>query len=336
MELEITGTETPEQLEAMLENIGEVEIDTGTDTPQETSIESLESPESKSEEAAEKPEQSEEDADGKSALMPENPEEPSRGIMARDGKHIIPYDVLEAERADKQRIITEALELRQQLQEQQRRAEILAAQISQAGMSPDPLPEKAKFTGEQLAGIREAYPELADTFTLMARKMDYLEARMEAERAPAPALPAPLKEALEAVPELNNWRQSDPDRFALAVHLDERLQGEAAWKDKTLIERFTEVARRTRAAYGGDNTAPGAADSPGDAATKTSATAARMESDAQKAAQLPVSPSDIGMPGAQEDDAVTRALKASPEELTQMMARMSQSEIESLLERAGL
>ncbi|EFK6277246.1 hypothetical protein A8W96_005579, partial [Escherichia coli] len=55
---------------------------------------------------------------------------------------------------------------------------------------------------------------------------------------------------MNAVPVLKTWQESDPDRFSVAVSIDGKLQNDPAWKDKTLTERFAEVARRTQVAFG--------------------------------------------------------------------------------------
>ncbi|ECO0902467.1 hypothetical protein AA449_28565, partial [Salmonella enterica subsp. enterica serovar Newport] len=76
-------------------------------------------------------------------------------------------------------------------------------------------------------------------------KYDYLQAKVQgAQPQQEEKDNTAVTAALNATPDLVEWQQSDPDRFALAVHLDEKLQTDPAWKDKTLTERFAEVARR--------------------------------------------------------------------------------------------
>jgi hypothetical protein len=66
-------------------------------------------------------------------------------------------------------------------------------------------------------------------------------AGIHTQPAPVESTGNPVTDALKATPELEGWQSADPDRFSLAVHLDEKLQADPAWKDKPLTERFSEV-----------------------------------------------------------------------------------------------
>ncbi|ECI3890492.1 hypothetical protein AHV09_27700, partial [Salmonella enterica subsp. enterica] len=233
MDFEITGEETQEQLEELMAKMGEIEVE-GDDEEPEDSAEHSDSETSETVQT---------DTGDKQAPTPGGgteeegqPQEDVKGILARDGKHVIPYDVLEAERTGRQRVEQEAFLLKQQLAEEQRKIDLLTSQIKQAGMTPDPLPEEARISDEQIARIKEEYPEVANALTLMSRKYDYLQARIqEAQQVPQEN---PAAQAMNAVPDLVDWQRSDPDKFAVAIHLDEKLQTDPAWKDKPLTERF--------------------------------------------------------------------------------------------------
>lgn len=202
-------------------------------------------------------------------------------------------------------------------------------------MTPDPLPEDARISDEQIAKIREDYPEMADALTLMARKYDYLQAQIQGtqpqqqvEKQDNSAVVA----ALNATPDLAEWQRSDRDKFAVAVHIDEKLQTDPAWKGKPLTERFAEVARRTRAAYG---EAPPEPVVEQDKNQKVLAAAADKVAKADAAATLPDSPSDVGNTAAVPQDKFERLLGASHTEAAELMSTMSESEINAILERTG-
>ncbi|EKS2200677.1 hypothetical protein QBG36_002937 [Salmonella enterica] len=327
MDFEITGEETQEQLEELMAKMGEIEVKGDDEEPEE----SAEHPGSESSETVQT------DTCDKQAPMPGAgteeegpPQEDVKGILARDGKHVIPYDVLEAERTGRQRVEQEAFLLKQQLTEEQRKIDLLTSQIKQAGMTPDPLPEEARISDEQIAKIREEYPEVANALTLMFRKYDYLQARIqEAQQVPQEN---PVVQAMNAVPDLVVWQRSDPDKFAVAIHLDEKLQTDPAWKDKPLTERFAEVARRTRAAYGEVPPEPVAEQ---DKNQKVLAAVADKVAKADAAAALPDSPSDVGNTAAVPQDKFEQLLGASYADAEAVMSGMSDADIDAILEKLG-
>ncbi|EOB5136562.1 hypothetical protein ACG9KJ_001212 [Salmonella enterica] len=327
MDFEITGEETHEQLEELMAKMGEIEVKGDDEEPEE----SAEHPGSESSETVQT------DTCDKQAPTPGagteeegQPQEYVKGILARDGKHVIPYDVLEAERTGRQRVEQEAFLLKQQLAEEQRKIDLLTSQIKQAGMTPDPLPEDTRISDEQIARIKEEYPEVANALTLMARKYDYLQARIqEAQQVPQEN---PVVQAMNAVPDLVVWQRSDPDKFAVAIHLDEKLQTDPAWKDKPLTERFAEVARRTRAAYGEVSPEPVAEQ---DKNQKVLAAVADKVAKADAAAALPDSPSDVGNTAAVPQDKFEQLLGASYADAEAVMSGMSDADIDAVLEKLG-
>ncbi|HGA5700426.1 TPA: hypothetical protein ACIS09_003142 [Salmonella enterica subsp. enterica serovar Birkenhead] len=329
MDFEITGEETQEQLEELMAKMGEIEVEGEDEEPEDGTEPSGDEP---SETVQTDTGDKQTPTPGAGTEEEGQPQEEVKGILARDGKHVIPYDVLEAERAEKQRL-TQRYE--QQLAEEQRKIDLLTSQIKQAGMTPDPLPEDARISDEQIAKIREDYPEVANALTLMARKYDYLQAQVQGAQPQQQVEEqdnSAAVAALNATPDLAEWQRSDPDRFAVAVHLDGKLQNDPAWKGKPLTERFAEVARRTRAAYG---EAPPEPVVEQDKNQKVLAAAADKVAKADAAAALPDSPSDVGNTAAAPQDKFERLLAASHSEAAELMSTMSEEEINAILERTG-
>ncbi|EDQ2394467.1 hypothetical protein RU50_005594 [Salmonella enterica subsp. enterica] len=328
MDFEITGEETQEQLEELMAKMGEIEVEGDDEEPEENAVPSGGEP---SETVQTDTGDKQTPTPGAGAEEEGQPQEEVKGILARDGKHVIPYDVLEAERAEKQRL-TQRYE--QQLAEEQRKIDLLTSQIKRAGMTPDPLPEDARISDEQIAKIREDYPEMADALTLMARKYDYLQAQVQGAQPQQQVEEqdnSAAVAALNATPDLAEWQRSDPDRFAVAVHLDGKLENDPAWKGKPLTERFAEVARRTRAAYG---EAPPEPVVEQDKNQKVLAAAADKVAKADAAAALPDSPSDVGNTAAAPQDKFERLLGASYTEATELMSAMSDDDINAALLKA--
>ncbi|MGG6129360.1 hypothetical protein ACQSGE_23245 [Salmonella enterica] len=328
MDFEITGEETQEQLEELMAKMGDIEVEGDDEEPEESAEHS----------GSEPSETVQTDTGDKQAPTPgagteegEQSQEDVKGVLTRDGKHVIPYDVLEAERTGRQRVEQEAFLLKQQLAEEQRKIDLLTSQIKQAGMTPDPLPEEARISDEQIAKIREEYPEVANALTLMSRKYDYLQGQIQARQTQPAPQDDPATLALNATPDLVDWQRSDPDKFAIAVHLDEKLQNDPAWKDKPLTERFAEVARRTRIAYGEAPPEPVVEQNKN---KEVLAAAADKVAKADAAAALPDSPSDVGNTAAVPQDKFERLLGATYAEAAELMSTMSDDDINAALQKA--
>lgn len=348
MDIELTCNETPEQLEAMIDGFGDVDISDVTQTAavtttpavvtDDTNATAVNTGDKKDEltPGAAAAAQATEAIATTQATTTEGTEKP-KGILSKDGQHVIPYDVLVAERAEKQRLAGTNQQAATELVEAKRRLEVLTRQINSAGMQPVPLPEKAQITPQQIDSIRENFPEVAAVLDTVAQKIDYLQGE------PASAVTErdvnPVADAMNAVPDLKSWQDQDPDRFTLAVHIDSTLQNDPAWKDKPLTERFAEVAKRTKAAYGESVelvqqeqvTAP-------TAATQTTADVQRIAAEklaaATVATQVPASPSDLGVTTSHTGSPLEQAANASPDQLQAMFAGMTDAQIEALLEQA--
>ncbi|EKN3984926.1 hypothetical protein ACS90Y_000559 [Yersinia enterocolitica] len=360
MDIELTGNETPEELEALIDGFGDVDISDVTQTaavtttpvaavtedtnavvntgdkkdeltPGATTAQTTEVPITKT-------------AATTQAATTEGTEKP-KGILSKDGQHVIPYDVLVAERTEKQRLAGTNQQTATELAEAKRQLAALTRQINSAGMQPVPLPEKAQVTPEQINFIRENFPEMAAVLDTVVQKIDYLQQGQPAQAANQPS-GNPVADAMNAVPDLKSWQGQDPDRFTLAVHIDTNLQNDPAWKDKSLTERFVEVAKRTKAAYG-ESVEPVQQQSvqqqPDTTSTTTAATqttadvqriAAEKLAAATAATQVPGSPSDLGVTTTHTASPLEQAANASPDQLQAMFAGMTDAQIEALLDQA--
>ncbi|EPD8660754.1 hypothetical protein ACSFCP_004342 [Yersinia enterocolitica] len=355
MDIELTGNETPEELEALIDGFGDVDISDVTQTAavtttpvatDETNAAVLNTGDKKDEltPGATTTAPATEVLIAKTAATTpaattESTEKP-KGILSKDGQHVIPYDVLVAERAEKQRLVGSNQQTATELAEARRQLAALTRQINSAGMQPVPLPEKAQVTPEQINSIRENFPEMAAVLDTVVQKIDYLQQGQPAEPAHQSS-GNPVTDAINAVPDLKSWQDQDPDRFTLAVHIDTNLQNDPAWKDKSLTERFVEVAKRTKAAYG-ESVEPvqqeQATTTTTTAATQTTADVQRIAAEklaaATAATQVPGSPSDLGVTTTHTASPLEQAANASPDQLQAMFAGMTDAQIEALLEQA--
>ena len=296
----LTGTESLDELEAMLEAIErepDGELDDGTGTEQ-TDVQ----PAPSAGEVAAGNEQGSTEQGGEGVA------EPEKVILAKSGQHTIPYEVLEQAR-------NEAKQLRVQLaQSQQAQAERdkLAAVLEQNGIELD-TSDPDSIDVAAIEELAQDYPDLGKPLAAIARKLQKLE---------QPAQPAinPVQAALQAVPDLVSWREKDQDRFDFAIIVDEKLQADPAWQGKSLDERFAEAARRTKLAFGDEVTPPAKAPS----------------KEAEKPTDfIPSSPSALGQTHHAAPTGVERFGTMSQTELIGEMGAMTDAQMEALLEQAG-
>ncbi|ELO1556411.1 hypothetical protein [Aeromonas hydrophila] len=296
----LTGTESLDELEAMLEAIErepDGELDDGTGTEQ-TDVQ----PAPSAGEVAAGNEQGSTEQGGEGVA------EPEKVILAKSGQHTIPYEVLEQAR-------NEAKQLRVQLaQSQQAQAERdkLAAVLEQNGIELD-TSDPDSIDVAAIEELAQDYPDLGKPLAAIARKLQKLE---------QPAQPAinPVQAALQAVPDLVSWREKDQDRFDFAIIVDDKLQADPAWQGKSLDERFAEAARRTKLAFGDEVIPPAKAPS----------------KEAEKPTDfIPSSPSALGQTHHAAPTGVERFGTMSQTELIGEMGAMTDAQMEALLEQAG-
>ncbi|MGY3922056.1 hypothetical protein LA366_02670 [Aeromonas jandaei] len=301
----LTGTESLDELEAMLADIErepDAELDNGTDTKQ-TDVQPAPS-------AGEVAAGSEQAA---AAQVEEQASTPEKVVMAKNGQHTIPYEVLEQAR-------NETKQLREKLaQAQQAQAERdkLQALLEKNGIDPSVDPDD--ISQEELEQLAQDYPDLGKSIAAIARKLQ----KLEPQSAPQQVQPVanPVQAALQAVPDLAAWRDGDQDRFDMALTIDDKLQADPAWNNKPLAERFAEVARRTKLAFGDEVEAPPA---------KAPSKAAEKPADF-----IPSSPSALGQTHQAPATGVERYGSMSQTELVGEFGAMTDAQIDALLEQSG-
>lgn len=118
-----------------------------------------------------------------------------------------------------------------------------------------------QITDEDLAELESNFPALAKvakaTRAVQQQIAKVAPARVDPpndEFEPAQYAPA-MQEVIDSVPQLQAW-QYDPSpdaqaKFLRAVEYDSALTVDPDWKDKPVVERIAEAARRSQAALGG-------------------------------------------------------------------------------------
>ncbi|EPE5497708.1 ATPase [Vibrio cholerae] len=324
----VTGNETLEELEALLESMEAEESRPTVEKEQDADERLAPSSQSQSVEGL--------DGDTDAASPTAEPNAKPDGILAKDQKHIIPMEVLERERQEKAQLRQELEELKAhsaQLEKAQRMIDVRNKQLEELGVAPADLPEDVTIDEKKLAALQEDYPELAPFFLAMNNKIEALVSSgtvaastisPETESA-APVDNAELTTALQANADLQSWMSEGGARWNAAQQIDDHLASSSEWSNRSYAERFEEVSKRVRLAFG---------DEPKLSAQEALSAAQEASSKAKNA--LPASPSELGNTHRTGDsDLMNRVQSANHEELGKLFDSLSEAQIEQLLYNAG-
>lgn len=326
---------TPEEIESLMDSLettenGEIKIKDGAPAEQKKAEAAAPADAQKPADQQEEVKKVETPATTATTAEPGR-DEKGKFIATKNGEGKIPYGVLEAARAEAKQYREQAQQKDAEHAEALRKLAVMQEQLKTAGMKPADLPEDIEFSDEEISAIADDFPEVGKIMRGMAQKIQYLQQQHQQRTAPAPAQETgnPVIDAINSIPELAEWRTKDEDKFGFAVHIDQTLQNDPAWKDKSLAERFQEVTNRVKAAYGD---APEPAKKAEPSTEELQKKAEQMQKAAKAAAEVPASPSDLGNANVNtEKTAMDKAIDASPAELQGMMDKMSPKELEAFL-----
>jgi hypothetical protein len=167
------------------------------------------------------------------------------GVLTKDGKHTMPYAVLQDARR-------QALENRQRAEALEADKQALLEQI-EALKSGQPTGQ-SEYTEEQLAQVEADFPQLAPYIKTIKTLTDQVA---ELRQAPAQATKDPrqqidqeldaqaqLDAALAARPLLSKYSEQGGVVWGRAVEIDKALMADPAFAGKSLSERFAETEKR--------------------------------------------------------------------------------------------
>lgn len=251
------------------------------------------------------------------------------GVQAKDGKHVIPYSVLERERSRAARA--------------ESALQALAAEIEQLKTGKPAAPAQVQFSEDELAQLDGDLPSVAKAIRAQMAMVESLTntvSQLQREQSVVVqtqhrAIEDDIEAAIAAIPDLAAWRdaasrESDPDplMFNRACDLDAVLRNDPVWANRSIAERFAKVVETISALYGGQSVAPKTEPDPADLKKAADAKLASAP------APVPTSLSDIpgGAPPSQSDfetlesaSAVAlgnRFLSMTPEQQDAMLARI--------------
>lgn len=199
------------------------------------------------------------EAPGAAASNAGEPERPE-GVVTRDGKHIIPYAVLE--------------QTRERLREQEQANARLQEQLAAAAQRADPqgsneLLQRAQddpnsLTPAELEELAADYPSLAKPMQLLQRMSAQMAelARRPAAPAASAAQPAPapaartvapeeeLDMAIAANPLIGQWMTAKGKEWDRARAIDRTLAADPDYANVPIAERLAKVQRMVAAEFG--------------------------------------------------------------------------------------
>lgn len=222
------------------------------------------------------------------------------GVATKDGKHIIPYSVLKADR-------DRATRAEQALRDAQAQLAALeaAAKAGQPGVKGESAAtiqqanDAGELSEEDMAALKEDFPTVykglmamrAQAAAMQAQFKPVQESVQSAEAARALTVVDQVQEAIDATPKLAHIKATNPAAFDLAKQFDNTLKGQAAWADKPLSERFAKVVELVEQASG-PITIPGQSKAPPPAQKSAEA----MKAEARALAELAAKASKTSVP----------------------------------------
>ncbi len=254
-------------------------------------------------------------------------EEERAPIATKDGKHTIPYEVLEAARqreADLKRQLDEA---NTRLSESDKQISNAKANLDRQGVDMDSaFADPDAITEKELADVEEDYgygsmeAKLARIlFKSQQAQTQQAEAVNQAQAEVDDAEAAAARSAFQNNSDLTNWQAKDPDRWDMALTIDQKLQADPKWQNAAPADRFAEVAKRTKAAFG-------------DAVAEQKSVKQRAKEIVDNAeTPTPNSLTDIGQAPGTEKSLRERLESMSDAEREAEMAKMSDAQIQEVM-----
>lgn len=243
--------------------------------------------------------------------------DPEKVVLSKDGKHTIPYEVLEHARTKAATLEQE----NQQLKVIQAERDKLQSVLDKHGINLDA--DKAEgLSDDEMAALSEDFPSVGKAFNRLIGEINAL--KQSQVSVPVSDVRSEVQIAFDSIPELVSWKAGDQDRLDYAVAKDAELMADPLWQSKPVRERFLEAVRRTSSAFG-DVVKP---EKPETKQDQTQQPQKKAKEDS-----LPNSPSDIGNSVRETATRGTPEYYAglSPSQLQAEMSKMSSTEIDKLL-----
>jgi hypothetical protein len=177
-------------------------------------------------------------------------DEPAPVVKSKDGKHEIPYTVLQTEREQRKAAETALQQMQQTVAELKARVE--------GGQGSTPAATDAVPTDEDIDAISGDFPAVGKMLKSLAAQVGKLNQELatvrerEGNRSTREANTASMtvQEAIDANPTLSYLQTQYPEGFARAVQFDNVIKADPRNRGLSLDERFSKVVQAMEAAFG--------------------------------------------------------------------------------------
>lgn len=160
------------------------------------------------------------------------------GIASKNGKHVLPFHVLQAER--------------RRADEAARRASELERELADLKAGKKPEAQAEELTEDEVVQMEQDFPEHGKKLRAVferARALEQKVGKADPEDQRQADTSDPIQDAIDQIPMLLDWQVTDPEKFGRAQELDDVLKKSPKWKDKPLSDRFVHVARMVAEEY---------------------------------------------------------------------------------------
>lgn len=268
-------------------------------------------------------------------------------VVTKDGKHTIPYGVLEDQR-NKAATLAKALDDERKARETAehalskggRQAELLKKQLEDAGIDPEQLPEDIELSDDLLKSLDD-YGDLGKIIKkLVAKQGTAATARsdaaatQEASNAGQQTPNTDFKDFYKSNAEFRRIVDSDGDEMDTLDHFYKTVSKSGEFKGKPFDVVAAEALRRTQLVYGGSSTEAAKDKQSGTDAAKDDraiAEAAAAKVAAAQQSHVPASLSEIGATDKATLSAKARAESANGMDLLNIMGELTPAEMEELM-----
>lgn len=269
-----------------------------------------------------------------------NKESNAEGVLARDGKNVIPFSVLKSERDRAARAEQLAKEAAEQVEalKAQLAAGNQGAKTGEGARTTEAATEAVAMTPEELEAFKEDFPTqykvyMAQQATIKALTEKQQQAdqdRQQQEQQQQRTHAEQVRDAIDATPKLAHIKASDPERFEAALRYDNALRADPKWDGKSLAERFAEVVKLVETTHG-------AIEIPGATPVTAQKTPEQLKQEAEALAAasakkvVPTSMSDFpaGHPPATNEQQALESMTTL--QLAEKLGKMSSEQLETYL-----
>lgn len=264
-------------------------------------------------------------------------------LKSKDGKHEIPYSVLQTER-DQRRAAEQAAE------QLQRRLEAMEQQLKgQPASKVQAVAGEPELSDSEMEQIADDFPAIGKLLKGLNAKLgavtqqldDVRHAENSRRQGEATQASTTVQEAIDNNAQLSYWQQKDPESFQHAVNFDNQIKADPRNKGLSLDQRFGKVVAAMEAVYGETNLpdeyrrAAPATPTPVKASPGNAAAVAQRAIEQARSTPIVRSLSDIpgGAPG--EADEITQLGQMSASDLGNKFMSMDPAKVMAILARAA-